>query len=160
MAKKHVYDSFEGAIQGFAYGALLISLIYEAIAGIGRLGIIERWPEHALILRIECPQRGSNIVAEASDAVFDCYAQQSDEGASADRQLRTAQCGRTPRMLGAITFHFFHHGPHSILSRAPVRCPGVICSHSPFKRKARPDWMCAIVIEMWAMGQFDGLERP
>jgi hypothetical protein len=106
-------------------------------------GTIERWPEHALILRIERPQRCSNVVPEASDAAFDCYAQQSDEGASADRQLRTAQCGRTPRMLGAITFHFLHHGPRSILSRAPVRCPAIICSHSPFKRRARPDRMCA-----------------
>ena len=81
---------------------------------------IKRWPEHALILRIECPQRGSNIVAEASDAAFDGYAQQSDNGASADRQLRTAQCGRTPRMLGAITFHFFHRRQRSIHSLASV----------------------------------------
>jgi hypothetical protein len=47
-----------------------------------------------------------------------------------------------------------------IHSLATVVCPAIICSHSPFKRKARPDWMCAIVSEMWAMGQFDWLGAP
>jgi len=83
-------------------------------------GTIERWPDYALILRIERPQRCSNIVPEASDAAFDCYAQQSDNGAPADRQLRTAQRGRTPRMFGAITFHFFHRRQRSVRRLASV----------------------------------------
>jgi hypothetical protein len=103
-----------------ACGALVISLIARQLQALVALGTIERWPEHAPILRIERPQRCSNIVPEASDAAFDCYAQQSDEGASADRQLRTAQGGRTPRMLGAITFHFFHRRQRSIPSLASV----------------------------------------
>jgi hypothetical protein len=127
-------------------GALVISRL-PGNCRYGVLGTIRRRPENALILRIECPQRGSNIVAEASYAAFDCCAQQSDEGASANRQSRTAQCSRTSRMLGAITFHFFHCGTHSIHRLAAVGSPAIICSHSPFKRKAQPGRMCALVSE-------------
>jgi hypothetical protein len=61
--------------------------------------------------------------------------------------LRTAQCGRTPRMLGAITFHFFHRGHYSIHRPASVGSTAISCSHSPFKRKARPGRMCALLVK-------------
>jgi hypothetical protein len=137
-------------IEWNACGALVISrLPANSRHGVSRT--IKRRPEHALILCIECPQRGCNIVAEASYAAFDCYAQQSDESASADRQLRTAQCGWTPRMLGAITFHFFHRGHHSIHRPASVGSAAISCSHSPFKRKARPGRMCALPVKCVAL---------